>query len=74
MTPHATRREKMKALTSTMTRIREKMLELEHESRVLSLQGKQDDSFRKTRAAKIAKEYWLKLDREYKVLWKRERC
>lgn len=63
----------MKELTTTMTRVREKMLELEHDARVLSIQGKQEESFRKTKAAKLAKEHWIKLDRAYNQLWRAER-
>jgi len=71
--PRVKRGEKMKLLAERMRLVHQKMEQLEHDGRVLSLQGKQEESFRKTKAAKIAKEHWLKLDRTYKQLWNAER-
>lgn len=73
MTPRAPRAEKMKLLREQMRRIHQTMQQLQHDARVLSLQGKQEASFRKTRAVQEAKRYFEKLNKEHKALWRAER-
>lgn len=73
MTHRVPRAEKMKLLAVQMRQVHQKMEELNYDSHILSLQGKQEVSFKKAKAAKFAKEHWLKLDNEYRTLWKKER-
>lgn len=70
---HSTRKDRMKLLAEQMRQTHQKMQQLDYEAHVLTKQGKREKSFKKTKAVRMAKEHWLKLDREYKRLWKADR-
>ena len=69
----STRKERMKLLAEQMSQVHQKMEQLNYESYVLSKHGKQEASYRKAKAAKIAKECWIKLDKKYRKIWKYSR-
>lgn len=69
--PQRTDREKQ--LLDQMRGSRAEINRLEYESDILSLQDKQEESFKKVRAAELGKQHFNKLSAEYRKLWKRHR-
>ena len=67
------RTESENQLLQQLRRCREEIFRLEYESDILNLQGKQEESFQKARAAEFGKQHFRKLSVQYRQLWKRRR-
>ncbi|PIR50699.1 hypothetical protein COU78_04970 [Candidatus Peregrinibacteria bacterium CG10_big_fil_rev_8_21_14_0_10_49_24] len=73
MSDKTKRTDQENQLLEKLRRCRSEISRLEYESDILSLQGKQEASYKKARAAELGKQHFRKLSAEYRRLWKRRR-
>lgn len=57
-------------MVERLKRINDEVERLFYESHVLSLQGKQEESFKKKKAAEFGRQEWITLNRKYKKHWR----
>ena len=73
MSEELKRTEQETKLLDQMRKCRHEIGRLEYESDILSLQGKQEASYKKARAAEFGKQHFRELSATYRRLWQKRR-